>query len=149
VAEATNIAGKKIEVTNPDGSRDLYFSYLRGVPLGHSNDPLLNRTVPIFANVTHSLAVFGPGQFTGVALQNPNLEPAVIDVAIFSGSGTLLGNAELTLPSGRRIMRDTSEVVPGVQAGSYLVVTSAMPVQVFAFAADSQAGTVTPLLPLR
>jgi hypothetical protein len=148
VAETTNMTGKKIQVVNPDGSQDLYYSYLRGVPLGESGDPLLNRTVPIFANVTHNAVVFGAGQFTGVALQNPNLEAAVVNVAVYSANGAMLGAADVRLPAGMRLMRGIAELIPGVTEGSYLAVRSEKAVQVFAFAADSQAGTVTPLLPL-
>ena len=60
LAAPTNMSGQKIQVVNPDGSQDTYFSYLRGIPFGASNRPLLANAVPIFSAVTHSLAVFNP-----------------------------------------------------------------------------------------
>src|SRR5215469_10547825 len=57
LAEPTQMTGKKIQVTNPDGSQDTYFSYMRGIPLGQSTQPLLASAVPIFSSVTHSQSV--------------------------------------------------------------------------------------------
>src|SRR5579864_649207 len=53
IAEAVQMTGKKIQVVNPDGSQDTYFSYMRGVALGASNEPLLAATVPVFSSQTH------------------------------------------------------------------------------------------------
>jgi hypothetical protein len=47
LAETTNMTGQKIQVVNPDGSQDTYFSYMRGIPLGESSQHLLARAVPI------------------------------------------------------------------------------------------------------
>jgi hypothetical protein len=152
LAETTNMTGQKIQLVNPDGSQDTYFTYMRGIPLARSSQPLLANAVPIYSSVTHSKAVFAPmmpasgSQFTGIALQNPSLAPATISVALYSSANTLLGSSSFTLPSGYRLMGETSELtqgaVPGI--GSYLVVAATQPVQVFGLAGDIGAGTVTP-----
>ena len=152
LAADTDMTGKKIQVVNPDGSQDTYFSYLRGVPMGNSNRPLLAFALPIFSAVTHSWAVFGPmapansSQFTGLALQNPNLTPASVTVALYSPVNKLLGDSTFSVPSGNRMMRETSELTQGATpvAGSYVVVTSSLPVQAFGFWADDVSGTVNP-----
>lgn len=152
LAETTNMTGQKIQVVNPDGSQDTYFSYMRGIPLGQSSQHLLAGAVPVFSSVTHSRAVFTPiapassSQLTGIALQNPSVAPANVAVALYSSTNTLLGSSSFTLPSGYRLMGETSELAQGAApgVGSYLVVTSTQPVQVFGFLGDTASGTVIP-----
>jgi hypothetical protein len=152
LAAATNMTGQKIQVVNPDGSQDIYFSYLRGVPVGWSNQPLLANAVPVFSSMTHSVAVFNPvmptsaAQFTGVAIQNPGLSDTQVTVALYSSTNILLGTSTMVLPYGARIMREISELTQGAAPtfGSYVVVTSSQPVQVFGFVGDNTAGTVSP-----
>jgi hypothetical protein len=152
LAEPTKMTGQKIQVVNPDGSQDTYFSYLRGTPLGRSSQPLLAGAVPIFSSVTHSWAVFTPiapdssSQLTGIALQNPSPSSANVTVALYSSANTLLGSSSFTLPSGYRLLGETSEMAQGVApgVGSYLVVASTQPVQVFGFLGDNASGTVIP-----
>ena len=156
LAADTNMTGQKIQVFNPDGSQDTYFSYLRGVPLVTSAQPLLAGAVPIFSSVTHSWAEFTPmapaagSQFTGIALQNPSIAAANVSVALYSSANTLLGSSSLNVPSGYRLMLETSELAQGAVpgTGSYLVVSSTQPIQVFGFVGDNAAGTVTPFTPV-
>jgi len=152
LAEATNMTGQKIQLVNPDGSQDTYFSYMRGIPVGWSTQPLLAGAVPVFSSVTHSWAVFTPiapasnSQFTGIALQNPSVSPANVTVGLYSSTNALLGTSSFTLPSGYRLMEETSELAQGANpgVGSYLVVTSTQPVQVFGFLGDNASETVIP-----
>jgi hypothetical protein len=152
LAAPVNMTGQKIQVVNPDGSQDTYFSYLRGVPLAPSTQPLLANAVPIFSSVTHSWAAFSPmaasssAQFSGLALQNPNLAAANVTVSLYSPVNALLGSSTLTLPAGYRIMQGIAELDGGVApvVGSYAVVTSDAPVQMLGFLGDNSAGTITP-----
>ena len=152
LAEATNMTGQKIQVVNPDGSQDTYFSYLRGIPLVRSARPRLQSTVPIFSSVTHSKAVFGafgtlpPSQFSGVAIQNPGTVAADVTVSLCSAQNAVLGYSTITVPPGYRLMEETSELTGGVAPpfGSYLVVSSSAPVQTFGFIADGSQSTLSP-----
>lgn len=152
LAETTNMTGQKIQVKNPDGSQDIYFSYLRGIPIGQSNQPLLQGAVPIFSSMTYAKAVFNPvmavapSQFTGIAMQNPGLTDAQVNVALYSSSNVLLGSSTTNIPSGNRLMREISELISGAAPtfGSYAVVTASSPIQVFGFVGDNSAGTVMP-----
>jgi len=156
LAAPTDMTGKKIQVVNPDGSQDTYFSYLRGVPLGQSNRPLLASAVPIFSSLTHSQAVFAASsfasasQFSGVAVQNPNLEPAAVTFTLFSSSDVALGSSTVVIPGGYRMMRESSEVAQGVTPplGSYLTVSADHSIQVFGFLGDETLGTVLPVTTL-
>src|SRR5215471_13508072 len=130
LAVDTNMTGQKIQVFNPDGSQDTYFSYLRGVSFATSMQPLLAGAVPIFSSMTHSWAEFTPmapassSQFTGIALQNPSVAPANVTVSLYSAANALLGTSTFTVSSGYRLMEEASELtgsVPGT--GSYLVVS--------------------------
>lgn len=147
LAETTNMTGQKIQVVNPDGSQDTYFSYLRGVPLASSSYPPLAGAVPIFSSVTHSWALFSVmGDFTGIAVQNPGLSPADVTVSLYSPANVLMGTSTVMLTSGYRLMQETSEWAQGATAvpGSYVVVTSTRPIQVFGFAGDVTTGSINP-----
>jgi hypothetical protein len=154
LAEATDMTGQKIQVVNPDGSQDTYFSYMRGTPLLQSSQPLLAGAVPIFSSVAHTWAKFTPvaptysSQFTGIAVQNPSLAAADVTVALYSSTDTLLGSSSFNLLSGYRLMGETSELTQGAtpDPGSYLLVTSSQPVQVFGFLGDIASGEVTPFI---
>lgn len=152
LAQDTNMTGQKIQVVNPDGSQDTYFSYLRGIPMGQSDQPLLTGTLPIFSSMVHSMAVFSPvapayaSQFMGVAMQNPNTSDVQVTVALHSSANSLMGSSTTTLPAGNRLMRAISELTQGAAPtfGSYVTVTASHPIQVFGFLGDNAAGTVTP-----
>jgi hypothetical protein len=155
LAESTQMTGKKIQVANPDGSHDTYFSYMRGIPLGQSSRPLLASAVPIFSTMTYSQATFAAAnnlstsEFTGVAVQNPSLMTATVTFALFSSTDAPLGSSTMVIPSGYRMMRETSELA-GVAppAGSYLVISSDTPIQMFGFLGDTVTGTVVPYVAL-
>lgn len=156
LASPTDITGKKIQVVNPDGSQDTYFSYLRGISLGQSNRPLLSSVVPIFSSLTHSQAVFAASsfasssQFSGVAVQNPSLEPTTVTFTLFSSAAVPLGSSTAVIPSGYRMMRESSELAQGVTPppGSYLKVSADHSIQMFGFLGDESLGTVLPLTAL-
>jgi hypothetical protein len=125
---------------------------LRGIPLLQSARLLLQNTVPIFSSVTHSKAVYGPigtllpSQFSGIAVQNPNILSANVTVSLYSAQNALLASSTLTLPSGFRLTQETSEMMNGVAApsGSYILVSSSEPVQSFALIADESQSTLFP-----
>ncbi|HLJ49314.1 MAG TPA: IPT/TIG domain-containing protein [Bryobacteraceae bacterium] len=150
LAQDTNMTGQKIQVTNPDGSQDTYFSYMRGIPLIESSRPLLQSTVPIFSTVTHSTAIYPVGvllsnMFNGIALQNQNPAPATVTVSLYSLMNTPLGNSTINVPSGYRFIAETSELTHvAPPPGSYVVVSSTQPVQSFGFIADSNQSTLLP-----
>jgi len=151
IAEAVQIMGKKIEVVNPDGSQDFYFSYMRGVALGSSTQPLLATTLPIFSSQLHSQATFLspprlPGTFTGLAMQNPNQDTASITLASYTASNTLVDRATIDLPPGMKITRDILEWLTAQAA--YLKVTANAPIQVFGLWGDTSSSTVLPFQPI-
>jgi hypothetical protein len=155
LAQATEMSGKEIQVVNPDGSQATYFSYLRGIPLGQSNRALLSSALPIFSTRVLSSAVFASSvslsanQFSGVALENSNLTPASVTFTLASADGTL-ATSSIVIPSGYRLMRETSEVSEGIAPppGSFLTVSSNIPIQMFGFQGDDSTGTVWPFTPL-
>ena len=145
------MTGQKIQVVNPDGSQDTYFSYLRGTPLLQSKRPLLQVTVPIFSSITHSSATYAPigalqaSQFSGVAVQNPNLTPVFVTVSLYSAQNVLLGSSTIDVLSQNRFIAEASELTNAApQLGSYIVVTSTQPVQSFGFIADESQSTLLP-----
>ncbi len=149
IAEAVQMTGKKIQVVNPDGSQDTYFSYMRGVALGASSEPLLAATVPVFSAQTHLEAVFltppaNAGQFTGLAMQNQNLDAVSVTLHAYAWTGALLGTASFDLPPGMRITREVQEWIPGAGQAVIVTVNASEPVQVFGLFGDTAAGSVAP-----
>jgi hypothetical protein len=150
LAEPTQMTGKKIQVTNPDGSQDTYFSYMRGIPFNPSSQSLLASAIPIFSSLTYSRAVFAcaaasTNEFSGIAVQNPNPGAATVTVTLFSSSDNPLGSSTVVIPSGNRMMNDVAELT-GVTPpqGSYVVVSADAPVEMFAFLADNVTQTIVP-----
>ncbi len=150
LAQPTDMTGKKIQVVNPDGSQDTYFSYLRGIDLGSSSEFLLASAIPIFSSVTHSEATFSlltaeSGQFNGLAIQNQNLTPANVTATLYSSEGDQMGASTITIPSGYRLMREISELTgASVSPDSYVVIAADEPIQVFGFLGDDNSQTITP-----
>jgi hypothetical protein len=145
------MTGKKLQVVNPDGSQDTYFSYLRGVNLGSSAQPLLAGAIPIFSSVLHSQATFAPiapataSQFTGIAMQNPGLATVDVKASLFTAFGKQLASVTIQIPSGYRLMRDVAELAGQAAApGNYLLISASAPIQVFGFVGDNAAQTITP-----
>ena len=154
VRSAGLLDGTLITVQNPDKSTDTYFSYLRGVPVGQSAQPLLALTVPVFSIQTATQAILpstispqvNPAYFTGIALQNPNGTPASITVESHNASGSLTGSTTVNLASGTRITREVSELLGAtLPTGSYLRIVSNQPVQTVGLLGNTQTGVVLPL----
>jgi hypothetical protein len=88
-------------------------------------------------------------EFSGIAVQNPNQDSASVTFSLFSSADAPLGNSTVVIPSGNRMMRDVAEIT-GVTPpqGSYVVVSSDAPLQMFAFLADNVIQTVVPYVAL-
>jgi hypothetical protein len=152
--ETGTLDGALVTAQNPDNSIDTYYSYMRGVPVGQSAQPLLAQTTPIFSIATANEAILpptispqvNPSYFTALALQNPNAGPAAVTVEAHSANGGVIGSTVVTLPAGGRIAREASEwfgtVLP---TGGYLRVLSAQPVQTLGLLGNKGTGVVLPL----
>ena len=156
VKQAGPLDGALIQALNPDNSTDSYCSYMRGVPLGVSTQPLLNATVPVFSLLTATEAVLpstispqlNPDYFTAIALQNPSPAPASVTLEARAGDGSLLASTALSLPNGSRISRDAAELFgAALPAGAYLRALSSQPVQVLGLLGSISTGSVQPLAP--
>lgn len=152
LAEAINMTGQKIQVVNPDGSQDTYFSYMRGIPLGQSSRALLAHAVPIFSSMKYSTALFAPiavaagTQFVGLALQNPNQQPVSVHLSLVSAANSSLATVTINLPGSYHLTRQMSELFGGVlpPPGSYIKISASKPVQMFGFLGDDSTGTFSP-----
>jgi hypothetical protein len=137
-------AGGRVSITNVVSSGS--------TPLSQSNQPLLAHAEPVFSALKYSTVAFNavtPAsalQFTGVAMQNPRLETAIVSVSLYSPADTLMGTSVIAIPSGRRLINEISELTQGAAPvpGSYLVVSASRPIQIFGFTGDVAAGTVVP-----
>ncbi|HKD42001.1 MAG TPA: IPT/TIG domain-containing protein [Myxococcaceae bacterium] len=154
LAKQTQMHGKRVTVTNNDGSSATYYSYLRATPVGQSARPLLAATFPLFATGTFTSAFFIPPDdsalFFGLALQNPNATPSMVEIALFSSSYELLESSSFSLPSEATITREISEYLPGFcpPAGSYLRVLSDAPLQMLGLVANDADRSVVPVQPI-
>ena len=154
VSQAATLDGMMVQLVNPDGFSDTYYSYLRGIPLGQTTHPLLTRTVPVFSINTAVDATLpstispqvNPDYFTALALQNPQPGPATVTIEAHSASGGLTASAQVTLPAYARYTREVSEILGAtLPTGSYLHVVSTLPVQMLGLLGNDQTKTVLPL----
>lgn len=151
--QTVTLDSAQFSVKNPDGSQDIYYSYLRGTHANTSAHPVLTDSDPVFQTQTHtwgevrSLAMTGT-QFAGLAIQNPNATATDVTIEWRPALGMPVRQT-ITLASGARLVGDVAELVPGAapQTGDGLLITSVTPVQMLAFYGDDAAWTVTPFLP--
>ena len=80
-----------------------------------------------FGHVANSTAKALQDQtFTGIALFNPNLEDALVEIAVIGSDGLPTGQVEFVLKAGERLSRVLPELVPesAGQVGGYVLVQS-------------------------
>lgn len=149
-----NMTGQMLRLDNPDQSRSLYYSYMRGVPAAASRRPLLSATRTIFSGTTRTVATVGPlpalsaGQFAGIAVHNPTLASVNLTIDLLAADGTLVSSSSRSVAAGARLALDVAEIMDGVTppAGASIRVTASSPVGTFGLLCDENARTVTPLL---
>lgn len=152
--EQTTLDGQMIQVINPGGYTQTYYSYLRGVALRNPSRAFLNTVEPIFQQQTHAIASTStlPAQSAGIyaalALQNPNPGPAVATLNLTHADGSL-STATVLLASGNKLVDDLAAIlgIPSILQGDQLNVLCTAPIQMLGLAVDENAGTVTPFLP--
>jgi hypothetical protein len=153
VKNGGRLDGVLIQAKNPDGSSDVYYSYMRGISVGPSTRSLLNSTVPIFsanpafeAILPSTVSSVNSSYFTAIALENSGQSPATVTVEAHAGDGSLMASTQVTLDPRHRIQRELSEM-PGVTLpnGGYLRVVSGQPVQMLGLLGNDSTGVVLPL----
>ena len=147
--EQTTMDMQSFTAFNPDGSSSTFFSYLRGKMQQTPVRTLLQAAEPAFQLQTHALATItipaaGAGQFTGLALQNPNPGPVVVTL---QGGGQ---TAMIVLKSGDRVMDDLSTLLNGavLNPGDIVSLFSTTALQILGLRGDDVAQTVMPFLPV-
>jgi hypothetical protein len=154
LAETGDLTGKRLRLDNRDGSRVFYYSYTYGIPAAVSARPLLAATVPFFSGRTRTTANFGAlpsmtsTQYTAVAVLNPGLTAAAVNVALYSPAGALLDASTVTLASGHRFALELSELFGGVPPphDASIRVTSSQPIHMSRLLCDEGPWTVAPAL---
>ncbi|HKE88542.1 MAG TPA: hypothetical protein VKB50_32515 [Vicinamibacterales bacterium] len=148
-----NMTAQMLRVDNPDLSRSIYYSYMRGVPAATSSHALLSATQTIFSGTTRTVATVGPipalngAQFAGIALHNPNVTAVNVTIDLFAADGTFLYTSNRSLAAVSRLALDVAELLDGVTppAGGSVRVTASSPIGAFGLLCDDNAGTVTPV----
>jgi hypothetical protein len=152
--QQTTMDSQDFTVSNPDGSSATYFSYLRGVPVRLSSNPLLLTGEYAFPLATHAIATIPATgarpatQWMAVALQNPNPGPAAVTIELQpSGEGR---STTIVLPSGGRIVDTVSGLLSGIAVGpnDSVRITSTAMIQIFGINGNDVTQTLTPFLPV-
>ncbi len=148
--------GVLIQAKNPDGSQDIYYSYMRGIPMGTSARPLLAATVPIFpmngafeAIVPSTISpLVNSDYFTAIALQNCSLSPANVVIQAISPQGAVTGTVNVTMQPGHRFQREYAELFGApLPAGASVRVVSDQAVQMLGLLGNDRTGVVMPVWP--
>jgi len=154
--QSANLTGAELRADNPDQSRSIYLSYTRGVAAATSGRSLLSVTRPIFSGRARTVSTVGPVsamnalQYEGLALQNPNVGGAEVTIDLYAADGTPVYSAARALAGGHQLALELSELLDGVppSPGTYVRVTSSLPIEVFGVLCDEDAWTVAPRLPI-
>jgi uncharacterized protein (TIGR03437 family) len=148
---ATELTGKRIQITNPDGSEVEAFSFLPGVPVSSTGTDF-DGVVPILPLQTYTVAtVFvGGNGLGGMAIRNPNPVAVQLLVDTTDAVGDFTGEKFFTIPAGGSILN-----VVDISTDFFLVIASA-PVQIVqliqspyvpsAFSAAAPSATTVPAL---
>ncbi len=148
-----DIRGKRIRVTNDNNERATYYPYQRTAQAGKSTHALVAASYPLFSQRKLKLGYFRPQlkgtMFSGLALQNLNPASATFLLQLFSSTGVLLAQRNLSVAPNTRIARDLVELFPGAVpgGGTELKVSSNRAVQMLGLLGDDASGIVLPVLP--
>lgn len=149
LTQDTVFDGTRIDMKNPDNSTDSYYSYMRGVKVADSALPLLQSILPVFSSLTYAHAVVAQGSagiqnsvLTALAIQNPGSQTAAITLEAFSPLGESVGKAQLSLPTGGKILRELGEYFgKTLAANSTVKVGSDCSIQFLGINADQATGS--------
>src|SRR5262245_13242586 len=152
--QPANMTAQMLRVDNPDLSRSIYYSYMRGVPAEASSRALLSATKTIFSGTTRSVATLGPipafdgAQFGGIAIHNPNVVDVDLTVDLVAADGSVISSSNRSLAGGARLALEVSELLDGVTppGGSSVRITASSPIGAFGLVCDEVARTATPFL---
>lgn len=148
--------GKRVILSDKAGST-VYFSYTRGVPLGHSSIAPIAATVPIFSVLQFTdamvpvspTATVNPNLLQAVAVQNPGLQTITVNFDFYISPTQPLAHGSVSLPPGMKYSRALSEIAGStLPPAAFVRVRAATGVQVLGLLADLSAGDVTPVPPL-
>jgi hypothetical protein len=148
LASPTRMHGLEIEADNPGGSHLTYYSYQRTTRQGTSDDLVLRDVVPLFSSQAVTAALVDIAAVpTGLALQNLEASPALVNLELLAPNGRPLAATTLRLAEHRFVVNEISELFDVRYAPSLVVrVTSLTPIQVMGVTTDP-AGAVTPVAP--
>lgn len=148
--EPATMDNQPIQVSNPDGSQVVFYSYLRGVAVNVPSGSVLKSTEPVFQALTHGSATItgaacADSQELALAIQNPNSWT----VSIALTNQTTGSFVSILLPQGARVMDKVGALLAGPAPAStdQIVIAATSGAQMLGLCADENAFTVTPVLP--
>lgn len=150
-AADAQLDGRRVDVSNPDGTGASYLSHQRFTDLGKSARPLLAIAEAIFPVTTQSRALVAAptsGTFFALALRNPEPVESIVSVELWD-TGVLVASASIALPPLTKVSREVSELFAGVTptAEGFFRLTATVPVQMLGLSGNENEGSVTPVLP--
>ena len=148
LAQPAAMQGMRVRAFDRSGRKATYYAYQRTRPAGISLHPVLARAIPLFPPQTRTLGVIGlAGASSGLALQNIGLSGIDATADLLDGAGKSLSSATITIPAGKYVVRDISEIFHMVYSPSNSVrVAAAGGIQMMGIALDA-AGSARPLAP--
>lgn len=132
-----------------------YFSYDRTADSGGSKNALVQLVHPMFSQqfiLVGSFPFTASGtQFTGIALQNPNLTAdATVQVDLLDSAGNSLVTPVVELvPKRTELVRDIAELFPSIPAGTTTIratVTTGPAVKMLGMVGDTSNNVVVPVV---
>lgn len=143
LGSATIMHGNEVRATNKT-TTVRYYSYQRTVPAAPSSNPVLAVTAPMFDAGQYTDAVFSSQasdgtRYFGFAFQNIGASAASIRLRLVDVFGNELGRTDLTVAPNQRLLRASTELLPGVAApvGTYWRAHSDAPLQMMQIRGDT------------
>lgn len=151
----TRMDSQPIEIVNPDGSKEKYYSYLRGVESVASSNALIASAEPVFPLISLQRATVGqlPRGLNGtivtaLAIQNPNSAPVTVVLTASTALGQV-GHNSITLNFAEKITRELGEFFGTPLApGTIVRLAATLPVQLVPFYGDTSTSGLKPFVPL-
>lgn len=172
LAQTTNMHGLRIRARNDDKSglpksESEYFSYERTSALGASNDPILSKTVPLFAPATYTDATIelpppsarrtravrrlsseaSSNLKFGIALQNLGSTTANVEIELRNAAGHPFAVNHVSIGTDRHFVRELEEIFGIAARPASIRVRSDVPIHLLGLTADPSTGSAAALPP--
>ena len=140
--------GTEFDLINGDKNKstDIFFSYRKGDLMVASQVALIAASDPVFSSSTFSSALLT--MVSGVAIQNPGLVGATVEIKLLDANGIVLDRREYSVPPNGLLMESIQELIPSAPSnftGFVKIESLLQPVQILGLLVNQADNSVAPV----